>query len=479
MKTLEIESGFTVMISKRDFEFLSKLKASKKKKFKRDSFSDRATMIANRLVQNHLLNRDEDYFYLLPYYEKKEKTMKLTESKRRSLKVINETLRKEHKFDIKLDESIPARTLKKIKADVQKELKDISYSKSPQTNSEYSQCILVLEAVDLLLGKEEKELNFNDGKKVSVFEQIDYLEKMYSKLMESALSKGDVVDYLGHEAQVVNVDGKDAYVKIKGQSGTQNVNLSQLKPLKSKGNASPKGKTSISKGDVVDYLGHEAQVVNVDGKDAYIKIKGQSGTQNVNLSQLKPMTNESAKKKMSVFEKSIMIREKIEELRNRAYMESKEDEIRMMLSEDAQKAEVIMAAKNLLDTVQGFQTKIGDLMNKNLDPFIERVRSVYGSDTADKVYSNVDESLMTLLGQVKDAKEVFGDVVGILSGDEEAELGDDLGKDDEETLPDLESDDKGLDLDDGESDDEESDDEFDLDLDDISDNEETFKRKEE
>ena len=421
MKTLEIESGFTVMISKRDFEFLSKLKASKKKKFKRDSFSDRATMIANRLVQNHLLNRDEDYFYLLPYYEKKEKTMKLTESKRRSLKVINETLRKEHKFDIKLDESIPARTLKKIKADVQKELKDISYSKSPQTNSEYSQCILVLEAVDLLLGKEEKELNFNDGKKVSVFEQIDYLEKMYSKLMESALSKGDVVDYLGHEAQVVNVDGKDAYIKIKGQSGTQNVNLSQLKP----------------------------------------------------------MTNESAKKKMSVFEKSIMIREKIEELRNRAYMESKEDEIRMMLSEDAQKAEVIMAAKNLLDTVQGFQTKIGDLMNKNLDPFIERVRSVYGSDTADKVYSNVDESLMTLLGQVKDAKEVFGDVVGILSGDEEAELGDDLGKDDEETLPDLESDDKGLDLDDGESDDEESDDEFDLDLDDISDNEETFKRKEE
>lgn len=376
MKTLELESGFLVMIPERSYQFLKKIKASNKEKIKRDGLSERAQVIADTLVSHHLLNRDDEYYYALPFYEQRNNSMELlTESKRRSLKIINETLQREHNFDIVLDESIPVSTLKKIKDDVVNEQRELSYSEDPQSNPEYSQCALVLEAIDLLLGEKTQGSSFRgDRTEKTIFEHIDELTSMYKKIQETG-----------------------------GHTESEHPHAAKLKILEGK----------------------------------------------------------------------------IRALTDRAYTESKEEEIRMMLKEDAQRAEVIMAAKGLLDTVQGFQTKIGDLMNKNLDPFIERVRTVYGSKTADEIYENIDGNLSELMSQVKASKEIFYDVVGMLSGDGTDMEGDMSGTEDE-SLPGLEDDDSiddlGVQDEEGADVDGDDDDTFDLDLDSIDD-EETFTRK--
>lgn len=469
MKTVELMSGITVMVPRRAYELLEKIKKSKKDKIRRADLSERVQVIADTLVSHHLLNRDDEYYYVLPFYEIRNNHMELTESKRRSLKIINETLQREHDFTVTLDETISVETLKKIKQDTLAEQRELSYGKSPQTDPHYSQCALILEAVDLLLGEKTNSTSFSaERTEKTIFEQIDELEEICARLKENAggPKKGDIVDYLGNKAKVVNVDGGDAWIKVEGQGGTMAVNTSDLKPLQD-----PNGPKV---GDVVQYMDKKAKVLSIDGDVVHIAVEGEKGSMAAQVDQLKPL-NESK----SVAVKLKMLESKIVELRNRAYTESKEEEIRLMLKEDAQRAEVIMAAKGLLDTVQGFQTKIGDLMNKNLDPFIERVRSVYGSKTADSVYQKLDSSLAELMTHVKTSKDSFFNVVGELSGEGSVD-DEDLSADDDEVLPSLEDDDFDLGGEEEPSDEGDVDlDDLDLDLSSIEDDEESFTRKDE
>lgn len=465
MIQLELESGITVMVSRRHYDFLKQMKKSTKSKVKRSSLSYRAELIANSLVASQLLNRDDEFYYILPFYETRNSNMKLSEDNRRKLKVINNTLRREYDTKVKFDESISLRTLKRIKADVKQELRTLSESATAETNPEYSQCLLVLEAVDILMGV-KKDITIQSNS--NVYEEIEQLEAMWKKLNEqvSPFKKDDSVDYLGHNAKLVNIDGDNAWIKVEGQPGTMEVRSKDIKPLQSE-------QPSLSKGTKVTYLGKDAEVVNSKGDSTWIRIPGQSGTMEINTSDLKVMTESQSK----TIQKLAIIESKIKELKSKLYNESKEKEISMMLREDAQQAELIMASKGLLDTVHGFQTKIGALMNKDLDPFIERVRSIYGNETADKIYTNIDDSLMDLLETVKDTKSVFASVVATLSGDEGA-LESDMSGDNMESLPDITKDKELPDMSaDDESDDLDMDD---LDLDDLGldDSEEGFTRKE-
>lgn len=118
-------------------------------------------------------------------------------------------------------------------------------------------------------------------------------------------------------------------------------------------------------------------------------------------------------------EKAKMLESKLDKIREKVYSELKESELKSLLKEDAEKAEVIMASKNLLDTVQGFQGKISDVLNKDLDPFIENVRNEYGSETADDIREKMSSSLEDLMNNVRTTKDTFYNCVNVLSGYED------------------------------------------------------------
>lgn len=190
-------------------------------------------------------------------------------------------------------------------------------------------------------------------------------------------------------------------------------------------------------------------------------------------------------------EKAKKMAEKIGAMEKKVYSESISGKLNLLLKEDAEKAEAIMSARGLLDDLMGYQAKIGETQNKYLDPFVEMVRSEYSNEMADDIYEKMNSSLTDLLTQVRDTKEVFANVVAVLSGDAEPdsmldnETGDmdsddlgDLSGDEEgsesgsdEELDDLGLGDEGSDEEAGEASDEESEEEFDLG--------DEFKRREE
>lgn len=118
-------------------------------------------------------------------------------------------------------------------------------------------------------------------------------------------------------------------------------------------------------------------------------------------------------------DKSKKMAEKIQAMEKKVYNESISAKLNILLKEDAEKAEAIMSARGLLDDLMGYQAKIGETQNKYLDPFVEMVRAEYSNEMADDIYEKMNSSLSDLLSQVRDTKEVFANVVAVLSGDAE------------------------------------------------------------
>jgi hypothetical protein len=128
---------------------------------------------------------------------------------------------------------------------------------------------------------------------------------------------------------------------------------------------------------------------------------------------------ESYVAKHGVNDKAKKMAEKIQAMEKKVYNESISSKLNILLKEDADKAEAIMSARGLLDDLIGYQAKIGEIQNKYIDPFIEMVRSEFSNEMADDMYEKMNSSLSDLLAQVRDTKEVFANVVAVLSGDAE------------------------------------------------------------
>lgn len=70
MKEVELSYGATILIPNREFNLLEKMIKSNKKKFPRSSFTPRADVLATRLVDYQVLNRDDENYYLRPIHVK-------------------------------------------------------------------------------------------------------------------------------------------------------------------------------------------------------------------------------------------------------------------------------------------------------------------------------------------------------------------------------------------------------------------------
>ena len=107
-------------------------------------------------------------------------------------------------------------------------------------------------------------------------------------------------------------------------------------------------------------------------------------------------------------------------------------------------AEVLLAAKNMVDSVQDAIEKVGKMQNEQLPELLDSIRDQIGNEQADGFKNAVGITLDTLMQQLQAAREGVDNGVRILSGeqtDQPMELpGDDLSGGDAELPPPPDSD---------------------------------------
>ena len=84
-------------------------------------------------------------------------------------------------------------------------------------------------------------------------------------------------------------------------------------------------------------------------------------------------------------------------------------------------AEVLLAAKDMLDSVQDAIEKVGKMKNEQLPQLLDSIRDQVGSEQADGFKNAVGTTLDTLMDQLQTARDGVNKGVQILSGEEMAE----------------------------------------------------------
>ena len=95
------------------------------------------------------------------------------------------------------------------------------------------------------------------------------------------------------------------------------------------------------------------------------------------------------------------------------------DEQRSQLNEgEVSNAEVLLAAKDMVDSVQDAIEKVGKMQNEQLPQLLDSIRDQIGSEQADGFKNAVGETLATLMTNLQQAREGVDNGVRILSGEQ-------------------------------------------------------------
>lgn len=81
-------------------------------------------------------------------------------------------------------------------------------------------------------------------------------------------------------------------------------------------------------------------------------------------------------------------------------------------------AEVLLAAKDMVDSIQDVIEKIGKMQNEQLPQLLDSIRDQIGSEQADSFKASVGVTLTTLMNQLSAAREGVDGGVRVLSGEQ-------------------------------------------------------------
>jgi hypothetical protein len=101
-------------------------------------------------------------------------------------------------------------------------------------------------------------------------------------------------------------------------------------------------------------------------------------------------------------------------------------------------AEVLLAAKDMVDSVQDAIEKVGKMQNEQLPQLLDSIRDQIGSEQAEAFKGAVGETLNTLMQNLQAAREGVDNGVRVLSGeqvDQPMDLGGDLSGGDADLPP--------------------------------------------
>ena len=91
---------------------------------------------------------------------------------------------------------------------------------------------------------------------------------------------------------------------------------------------------------------------------------------------------------------------------------------RHLLEGEVGTAEVILAAKDMVDSIQDVIEKVGKMQNEQLPQLLDSIRDQIGSDQADGFRNSVGSTLDTLMQQLQTARDGVDGGVGILTGEQ-------------------------------------------------------------
>jgi len=92
---------------------------------------------------------------------------------------------------------------------------------------------------------------------------------------------------------------------------------------------------------------------------------------------------------------------------------------------EMESAELVLAAKDMVDQLQGMQEDLGELMNENLPPLVDAIRDEMGADMADKFSQSAKGTLESALDSIEGARTGMDNASRILTGqDSGVDLGD-------------------------------------------------------
>ena len=130
-------------------------------------------------------------------------------------------------------------------------------------------------------------------------------------------------------------------------------------------------------------------------------------------------------------------------------VEEKMIEIKKLLEQEVEKAEIVIAAKSIVDELQNMIEDLGKLQNDELGAIVDQMSYQYGGDAAANFNTAVASQLDSLLSSIKSAKEAVNNEVLVLTGEAPAQsdmaatdsdLGD-MGTDIEDPVADMPADD--------------------------------------
>jgi hypothetical protein len=91
---------------------------------------------------------------------------------------------------------------------------------------------------------------------------------------------------------------------------------------------------------------------------------------------------------------------------------------RQLTEGEVSNAEVLLAAKDMVDSVQDAIEKVGKMQNEQLPQLLDSIRDQIGSEQADGFKNAVGETLATLMTNLQQAREGVDTGVRILSGEQ-------------------------------------------------------------
>ena len=94
-----------------------------------------------------------------------------------------------------------------------------------------------------------------------------------------------------------------------------------------------------------------------------------------------------------------------------------------VMEDEVGQAESLMAAQDMVDSVQGMLEDVGEMINEKLPPLTDSLCRSSGADSAATFNQQTNEALNTLMDAVRGAREAMANAVGTLTGQEPTPMG--------------------------------------------------------
>ncbi len=141
---------------------------------------------------------------------------------------------------------------------------------------------------------------------------------------------------------------------------------------------------------------------------------------NESLMSLKRSYGAHTAEKNPKYMEMLLVRESLNEWINRQ---------EVLLEGELETAEVVLAAKDMVDTVQDMITDASKMQNEELPPLLDSIRDQVGTAEADSFESTVTSALQGLMEALKAARDALDSGARVLAGEQQpmSQQGGDMG----------------------------------------------------